>query len=71
IESGAQIDKKIGSSGAQKLAVMVKLNNYKCDSVSSAISYIRSVGFSLVCNNYRYKYELEDVGGNWQVTVKK
>lgn len=71
IESGAKIDKATGVQGAKQMAVMVKLNGYKCDSVTSTLPFVRSVGYHLVCNNYNYRYELADVGGNWKITVKK
>jgi hypothetical protein len=49
---------------------MIKYNGYRCDSVDSMLAHTFSVGFTVVCNNYSYRYELKDIGGNWRVYVK-
>jgi flagellar biosynthesis GTPase FlhF len=49
---------------------LVKANGYRCDTISSIISFFLSPGYTLNCNDYRYEYEIADEGGRWIVTVK-
>jgi hypothetical protein len=52
------------------LTDLVKAKTYRCDSISAVSSFFSGGGYKLKCNNYRYKYEIADKGGNWIVTVK-
>jgi hypothetical protein len=52
------------------LATMVRLNDYRCDSISALRPYITVKGFKLVCNNFDYSYDIEDKGGHWVVKVE-
>jgi hypothetical protein len=49
---------------------IIRANGWRCDSVSSLVPFVMSRGFSIVCNHFSYKYELEDRGGNWVATLK-
>jgi hypothetical protein len=49
---------------------LVRRNGYRCDSISSVRPFIMSEGYTLICNEFRYTYELADKGGRWIVTVK-
>ena len=50
---------------------MVRASGYRCDSVSYVgLRALFWSGIALDCNRYRYSYRIEDVGGNWIVTVK-
>ncbi|MFW6406727.1 hypothetical protein [Acinetobacter baumannii] len=69
VEKEAVINSKIDEEILSQLILAVLVNGYKCDSVSSAIPYIRGGGYTMQCNNYQYKYEIEDKGGNIIVTV--
>ncbi|MNV42461.1 hypothetical protein D3C71_1341350 [compost metagenome] len=69
IEPEAVINSKIDEDILSQLILAVLVNGYKCDTVSSAIPYIRGGGYTMQCNNYQYKYEIEDKGGNIVVTV--
>ena len=51
------------------LVDMVRESTYRCDSVSAARPFLISPGYKLVCNRFRYSYEIEDKGGHWIVTV--
>jgi hypothetical protein len=53
----------------EDLVRLVRANGYRCNSISSVRSMMFSKGFVLICNHFDYKYEIEDKGGNWQVTV--
>lgn len=52
------------------LGGMVQLNDYRCDSVSAIRPYLTVKGYELVCNHFDYKYDIEDKGGHWIVTVE-
>lgn len=54
---------------AQALAGLVKEKGYACDSIAAASPFAFSEGFNLSCNRFRYKYEIENKGGNWIVTI--
>lgn len=70
VEKEAVINSKIDEGILSQLILAVLVNGYKCDSVSSAIPYIRGGGYTMQCNNYQYKYEIEDKGGSIMVEVK-
>ncbi|MEI5659634.1 hypothetical protein WBV13_17615 [Acinetobacter baumannii] len=69
IEPEAVINSKIDEDILSQLILAVLVNGYKCDTVSSAIPYIRGGGYTMQCNNYQYEYEIEDKGGDIVVTV--
>jgi hypothetical protein len=51
-------------------AELVKANGYRCDTVHSIYRFLTGPGFTLRCNQGRYKYDVADRGGHWVVTVK-
>ena len=55
---------------AATVSELVKANGYRCDSVNSIYRFLTGPGFTLRCNQGRYKYELAGSGGHWVVTVK-
>lgn len=55
---------------AEEIIAAVKLEGYRCDSVSSLRKWTFSRGFTMKCNNFAYEYEFEDHGGRWRVKVK-
>ena len=71
IEPGAQIDKGFTKTEQvlKELVGLVRANGYRCDSITFARRMAMKSGFVMACNNARYKYEIEDRGGNWQVTL--
>ena len=65
-----------GDSGCERLATLaaeltqkIRLAGYKCDSIYHVVNMTFSLGFRVRCNNLRYTYEIEDRGGNWEVTL--
>ena len=48
----------------------IRARGWRCDSISAIRPHIFSVGFTFVCNGFRYEYEFKDRGGNWTVTLK-
>ncbi|ATI47245.1 TPA: hypothetical protein ACVU5S_003284 [Vibrio parahaemolyticus] len=49
---------------------LIQLTGYKCDSISAIREMMLSRGFTVVCNNFFYEYDIEDKGGNWVVTLQ-
>jgi hypothetical protein len=49
---------------------LVRLNDFRCDTISSAKAWLMSKGFTLKCNRFSYSYEIADKGGHWIVTVE-
>lgn len=69
IEKDAIINSALADK-APELAKIIKMYGYRCDSISVARPFMVGRGFTLVCNNYAYEYDIEDKGGRWRVTVK-
>lgn len=69
IESGANMG-SLDRGIIEALAVGIRASGYKCDSIAGGGAMLLSHGFRLLCNGGQYSYEVEDVGGNWKVTVK-
>ncbi len=57
-------------NGSQVSAIVdvIKAYGYKCDKVNGVIGNSYR-GFRVTCNDYRYIYDVKDVGGTWVVTV--
>ena len=71
IEPGALIDSGFTKTEQvlDELVGLVRASGYRCDSITYARRMAMSPGFVMACNNARYEYEIEDRGGNWQVTL--
>jgi hypothetical protein len=72
IEPGAAIDHDLRGTAKllTELVKFVRENDYQCDSISAVRPFVRSRGFSLVCNRFSNRYEIEDKGGHWIVNAK-
>jgi hypothetical protein len=70
IEPDAIINKDAPRAAIDPAVGMIRAKGWRCESVSAMIPFIMSRGFSLTCNRFSYKYEIEDRGGNWEVTLK-
>ncbi len=74
LETDAIYNSKWTQSRAQELAreagVRIRLAGYKCDTISSIRLWFSAKGYTINCNQYRYKYEIEDKGGRWVVTLQ-
>jgi hypothetical protein len=46
---------------------MVRSAGYDCKTVDEVHRYIFSEGFSVYCDHYRYRFEIENRGGRWSV----
>ncbi len=54
---------------ANATASLIRLNGWRCDSISSMHPLLIGHGYKVGCNFYRYKYKIEDRGGNWEVSL--
>ena len=70
LEADAYIGNDINSDHIVTFQYMVVTAGYECPTISSARFLVWNNGFKVVCNRGRYRYEVEDVGGNWIVTVE-
>ena len=51
------------------LTPFTQIYGFRCDSVDDVISAWDD-SFRVTCNDYRYAYSIEDIGGNWIVKVE-
>jgi len=49
---------------------VIKAKGYRCDKVDNMRPFIFGRGWTIYCNNFRYEYEIEDVGGRMEIKVK-
>jgi hypothetical protein len=70
IETDAVINKDAPRGAIDPAVALIRAKGWRCDSVSAMIPFIMSRGFSITCNRFNYKYEIEGRGGNWEVTLK-
>jgi hypothetical protein len=72
IEPGAAIDNDLRGNAKllNELVKFVRENDYRCDSISAVRPFLGSRGFSLVCNRFGDRFEIEDKGGHWIVNAK-
>jgi len=49
---------------------MIRASGYRCDSISAMRPFVFSRGFTVVCNNFNYEYDISDKGGNWVVELQ-
>jgi hypothetical protein len=72
IEKDAQVDREALARAPDVLdesAVLIRAAGYRCDSISRFRPMFGSRGFVLSCNDWSYKYEIEDRGGRWTVKL--
>jgi hypothetical protein len=51
------------------LVALIRLNGYKCDTLTKWHPMVFSRGYEVYCDLY-YSYDVEDKSGRWVVTVK-
>ena len=53
-----------------QLVALVRRRGYRCDTIAQAHPFVfGGGGFVLYCNDLRYRYSIEDRGGNWTVSL--
>jgi hypothetical protein len=70
IEPDAKIDEDVYPAGINLAVQMIRAKGWKCDSLSDITPFAMSRGFHVWCNKFNYGYEMEDRGGNWEVTLR-
>ena len=72
LESGVNLPKGVAEHPEviPQMVRLIQLTGYKCDSISAIREMMFSRGFTVVCNNFSYEYDIEDQGGNWVVTLQ-
>jgi len=64
--------KKYNGISEKKVNTMrkaIQLYGYRCDTVDNVRPFIMDRGYSIACNHYNYKYEIEDRGGRLAITL--
>ncbi|MEZ8188225.1 hypothetical protein ACED29_20665 [Shewanella sp. 5S214] len=72
IESDAQFSSNVDRNDTELINAITDMvigSGYRCDSVSAITRSSWDGNFTLLCNGYNYKYQIEDKGGNWTVTL--
>lgn len=70
IEKDNAVYEGMSSKQVQALAKAVRASGYSCNSISSARPFMIDNGWHITCNNWRYKYEIQDRGGRVFVIPK-
>ena len=68
-EPNARMDKDLSRGLIDPAVSMIRARGWKCDSISALVPFLLSRGFSVTCNNSLYRYNFEDKGGNWEVSL--
>ena len=68
-EKDANITEDLTENQVNGFAMIIRLNGYKCDSISSAYYFVFSDKYNINCNQLRYSYDIKDHGGRPVVTV--
>ena len=76
IESDAIISDKFSNMGKAKLeevaratAGLIRVQGWRCDSISHLSEMVFSRGYNVACNRSRYSYDIVDRGGIPTVTI--
>lgn len=76
IESGAIISDTSDFPRSKMISLidpgvgLIRGYGYRCDSISAMRPFLLSRGFTIVCNNFNYEYDISDKGGNWVVELQ-
>lgn len=76
LESGAMISDTKDFPRAKLISLidpgvgLIRGYGYRCDSISAVRPFVFSRGFTIVCNNFNYEYDISDKGGNWVVELQ-
>lgn len=70
IEKPGGWDGAVSQKDAITLAKLINAYGYKCATISSVRKMIAKRGFTVYCNNFNYKFNVEDRGGKYSVTYQ-
>lgn len=74
LSRGTTIDHGTSVDHRTRVVLMraIRGHGYRCDTVDAATPlgpFDDHAGFNVYCNDWQYKYLIEDRGGNWTVTL--
>ena len=68
---GGVYAQELSQDAVKAVKSMIVLNGYRCDTIDNTPSFSSWDGsIKVICNNFKYVYEVKDVGGRWTVKVK-
>ena len=70
---GLGLTGNITAREAATVAALISASGYACSSISNIrrfLPFSSHNGYTVSCNHFSYEYEVVDMGGNWQITVK-
>jgi ABC-type nitrate/sulfonate/bicarbonate transport system permease component len=70
IEASSQVMPDFPPELLPMAVTLIEQHGWHCDSISAARQWMLSRGFTVVCNHYSYEYDIQDRGGNLEVTLK-
>lgn len=68
--NSAGVEGNCGDDQLEAAQGMISLYGYKCDPVTSCNQSSWDGNYDVTCNAYKYKYRIEDRGGNWTVVLR-
>jgi hypothetical protein len=65
--AGPELTRGISAKQYEAAAALIRLHGYDCPRADLMIRYIFSEGYDVYCRDGRYKFEIENHGGQWSV----
>jgi hypothetical protein len=62
-----RIDHEFSAAEIEEARLIITSHGYDCQVVDYMRTYIAGGGWIVVCNGYRYRFNIEDRGGRWWV----
>lgn len=69
VEEGAHISGGLSRGLIDPTVALIEAHGWRCDSISAMTPFIMARGYSVDCNHFSYRYNIEDKGGNWEVSL--
>ena len=70
LDSDAKISTDVTEKQVKALVGFVRANGYSCQTVSAVTPFAFSEGWTVICNQWRYRFEVANNGGKFSVTSK-
>lgn len=70
IEKPGSWDGAVSQKDTITLPKLINAYGFKCATISSVRKMIIKRGFTVYCNNFNYKFNVEDRGGKYSVTYQ-
>lgn len=69
VEEDARICCGLSRGLIDPAVALIEAHGWRCDSISAMTPFLTARGFSVDCNHFSYRYNIEDRGGNWEVSL--